>query len=142
MQISDTGLKLIEQFESCKLQAYQDVRGIWTIGWGHTGTDVYDGLTITQDQANSLLLQDTQNAVNHVNSLVTVSITQGQFDALCSFAYNVGCGALAGSQLLRLLNSGNIAGASAQFPAWSHANGVIVPGLLRRRQAEQALFNS
>jgi lysozyme len=142
MQMSEAGLNLIKEFESCKLIAYQDVRGIWTIGWGATGNDVVESLVWTQNQADARLLQDVQNTVTHVNSLVTVSITQGNFDAICSFAYNVGCGALAGSQLLRLLNSGNVSGASLEFPKWSHANGVVIPGLLRRRLAEQALFSS
>jgi len=142
MQISDVGLNLIKQFESCKLIAYQDVRGIWTIGWGTTGPDIIEGIVWTQDQADDRLFQDVQNAVSHVNSLVTVSITQGQFDALSSFAYNVGCGALAGSNLLRLLNAGNPSGASNEFPKWDHANGVVIAGLLRRRLAEQMLFNS
>jgi lysozyme len=142
MQISSAGLKLIESFESCRLIAYQDIRGIWTCGWGSTGPDIVEGLVWTQEQADNRLLQDVQNAVNHINSLVTVQINQNQFDALCSFAYNVGCSALAGSQLLRLLNASNISGASAQFLLWSHANGVVVAGLLRRRQAEQALFNT
>ncbi len=134
------GLKLTEQFESCRLTAYQDVRGIWTIGWGHTGTDVRPGLIITQQQADALLFHDIQDAVNHVNHLVTVPLTQNQFDALCDFAYNAGCAAFAGSTLLRLLNAGDYNGAAAEFPKWDHSNGQVIPGLLCRRLAEQQLF--
>lgn len=141
MQYSQSGLKLTEGFESCRLTAYQDIRGVWTIGWGHTGSDVVPGLTITQAQADALLLHDVQNAVNHVNHLVIVPLTQGEFDSLVDFAFNVGCGAFAGSTLLKLLNSGNYAGAAAQFDLWDHAAGKVVAGLLRRRQAETDLFN-
>jgi len=142
MQYSKTGLQLTEGFESCRLTAYQDIKGIWTIGWGHTGTDVVPGLTITQAQADALLLHDVQNAVNHVNHLVTVPLTQNEFDALVDFAFNAGCGAFADSTLLKLLNQGDDAGAAAQFDLWDHASGKVVAGLLRRREAETQLFQS
>jgi lysozyme len=139
---SKAGLKLTERFEECRLTAYQDIRGIWTIGWGHTGPDVYEGLVWTQEQADAQVLIDTQNAVNHVNRDVTFAINQNEFDALVDFSYNAGCGALAGSTLLKDLNAGNIAGAAAQFEAWDHAGGKVVAGLLRRRLAEQNEFDT
>jgi lysozyme len=142
MNYSQSGLKLTEQFESCKLDAYQDIKGIWTVGYGHTGPDVYPGLSITLLQAEQFLLGDIQHAVNCINALVKVSLTQGEFDALCDFAFNAGCGALAGSTLLRLLNQGDYQGAAAQFDLWDHAGGQVVAGLLRRRQAETAEFSS
>ncbi len=142
MIYSKSGLALTEQFESCRLTAYPDIKGVLTIGWGHTGTDVRPGLVITQEQADALLLQDVQNAVNHLNHLVTVPLTQPEFDALVDFCFNAGCGAFAGSTLLRLLNSGDYAGAAKQLELWDHAGGKVVAGLLRRRQAEAAEFNT
>ena len=141
MEYSHDGLCLTKGFESCRLTAYQDIKGVWTIGWGHTGTDVVPGLTITQEQADALLLHDVQNAVNHVNHLVTVDLTQGEFDALVDFAFNCGCGAFAGSTMLKLLNAGDYHGASEQFERWDKAGGKVVAGLLRRRLAEEKEFN-
>ena len=140
MEYSKQGEALTEQFESCRLTAYPDLKGIWTIGWGHTGPEVVPGLVWTQAQADAALLKDCQNAVDHVNRLVRVPLTQGEFDALVDFAFNAGCGAFAGSTMLKLLNSGNYAGAAGQFELWDHAAGKVVAGLLRRRRAEEAEF--
>jgi lysozyme len=139
---SNNGLSLTEQFEGCKLTAYQDQVGVWTIGYGHTGHDVAAGLTITQDQAQNLLAQDVTSAAACVNKSVTVALNQNQFDALVDFVFNLGAGAFLSSSLLRDLNAGNFTAAAAQFNAWDHAGGVVVPGLLRRRQAETALFTT
>jgi lysozyme len=137
---SKDGLAITEQFEGCRLVAYQDQVGVWTIGYGHTGSGVASGLTITQDQADALLLSDIAAAVTFVNQVVTVPLQQNHFDALVDFAFNLGRAALGGSTLLKLLNAGNFSGAAAQFPVWDHAGGQVVAGLLRRRQAEQAMF--
>jgi lysozyme len=142
LSYSDQGLALTEQFEGLQLTAYQDPVGVWTIGYGHTGSDVQPGLTITQEQASDLLLQDVAGAVAAVNRLVTVPLTQNQFDALVDFTFNVGQGNLASSTLLRELNAGNTEGAAAQFLVWVYAKGVELPGLVTRRQAEAALFQS
>ena len=142
LSYSDQGLALTEQFEGLQLTAYQDPVGVWTIGYGHTGNDVQPGLTITQEQASALLLQDVASAVAAVNRLVTVPLTQNQFDALVDFTFNVGQGNLTSSTLLRELNAGNTAGAAAQFLVWVYAGGVQLPGLVKRRQAEAALFQS
>lgn len=139
MDYSQSGVKMTEQFEGCKLCAYQDQVGVWTIGYGHT-LGVQPGQCITLLQAETFLLQDMNRAVKYVNMLVKVTITQGEFDALVDFAFNVGCGALAGSTLLKLLNHGDYAGAAAEFDKWDHAAGQVVAGLLRRRQAETAEF--
>jgi lysozyme len=136
------GVALTEQFEGCKLTAYQDVKGVWTIGIGHTGPEVVPGLTITQAQAQTLLVNDLSGAAACVNNAVSVPLSQQQFDALVDFVYNVGPGAFETSTLLKNLNAGDFAGAAAQFDVWDHAGTVVVPGLLRRRQAETALFNS
>jgi len=142
LSYSDQGLALTEQFEGLRLTAYQDSIGVWTIGYGHTGPDVQPGLAITQEQAGALLLQDVAGAAAAVNRLVTVPLTQNQFDALVDFTFNAGQGNLASSTLLRELNAGNTAGAAAQFLVWVYAGGVQLPGLAKRRQAEAALFQS
>jgi len=139
---SQQGLSLTEQFEGLRLAAYQDQVGVWTIGYGHTGPDVTPDLTITRDQAQSLLEQDVSKAVACVNNAVTVKLAQGQFDALVDFVFNLGAGAFEGSTLLRDLNAGNFNAAAAQFKLWDHAGGVVAAGLLRRREAEVALFGA
>ena len=137
---SQNGLALTQKFEGLRLTAYQDQVGVWTIGYGHTGPEVCAELTITQEQANNLLMQDIASAVAAVNRLVTVAFNQNGFDALVDFAFNLGNNALSGSTLLRKLNADDFAGAAAEFPKWCKAGGKVVPGLLRRRQAEQQLF--
>jgi lysozyme len=141
MQYSKDGLALTEQFEGCRLDAYQDQGGVWTNGYGNTH-GVVPGSTITQGQADSDLLANVQNSVNDINQLVTVRLTQGEFDALVDFDFNLGRGRLAGSSLLRLLNAGDVAGAAAQFEAWDLCDGKKVAGLLRRRFAEKDRFQS
>lgn len=142
MNYSKSGIKLTEGFESCRLTAYQDIKGIWTIGWGHTGPEVCEGLVWTQGQADDELIHDVQHAVIFVNEYVTVPINQNEFDALVDFAFNCGCNALRGSTLLVKLNAGDHQGAAAEFDKWDHASGQVVAGLLRRRQAETALFTT
>lgn len=137
---SQDGLALTEQFEGCRLTAYQDQVGVWTIGYGHTGKDVVSGLTITQDQANALLASDIAGAAAFVNQAVTVALQQNEFDALVDFVFNLGRAAFAGSTLLKLLNAGNFESAAPQFALWDHAGGQVVAGLLRRRLAETAMF--
>ena len=142
MEYSKQGLALTEGFESCRLTAYQDVKGIWTCGWGHVGPEVVEGLTWTQDQADSQLVLDLTKAEHAVNTLVTVPLTQGQYDALVDFCYNCGIGAFSGSTMLRLLNAGQFDDAANEFQKWSHASGVVVAGLLRRRVAEEDVFTN
>jgi lysozyme len=134
------GVALTEGFEGCRLVAYQDVRGIWTIGYGHTGIDVVEGLVLTQAQANSLLVSDVAAAVACVNHATVVPVTQDEFDALVDFTFNAGRGAFLQSTLLRDLNAGNLPAAAAQFGLWVNAGGKPVSGLVRRRAAEEELF--
>jgi|SRR6185312_1173404 lysozyme len=141
MEYSPDGLKLTESFEGCRLAAYLDSVGVPTIGYGHTH-GVAMGMTCTQEQAEQWLQQDVQVAVQAVNNLVTVPLTQQQFDALVDFTFNLGSGALQHSTLLRLLNSGNYQGAAGEFEKWDKAGGKVLPGLLRRRQAERDMFNT
>ena len=137
---STSGVALTKKFEGLKLTAYQDQVGRWTIGYGHTGLSVHGGLTITQEEADQLLLSDLAAAVTCVNHAMTGVIGQNQFDALVDFVFNLGCASLLGSTLLRMTNAGDFAGAAEQFLRWDHAGGKVVPGLLKRRQAEMALF--
>ncbi len=139
---SDNGMNLTKQFEGLRLSAYADQVGVWTIGYGHTGQGVHAGLTITQDQAEAFLASDVAGAVAGVNRLVASAINQNQFDALVDFVFNLGCASLASSTLLRFVNSGDFADATGQFQRWDHAGGVVVPGLLQRRQAEANLFSA
>lgn len=137
---SKAGLALTEQFEGLSLSAYQDVVGVWTIGYGHTGSDVHSGLTITLSQAQALLASDIAASVTFINQAVTVGLNQNEFDALVDFVFNLGRGAFAGSTMLKELNAGNFDAAAGQFELWDHAGGKVVAGLLRRRTAERALF--
>ena len=141
MSYSLDGLHLTEQFEGCKLTAYQDVKGILTIGYGHTA-GVTEGMTITQAQADAFLQDDIQWAVHVVNGLVKTSLTQPEFDAIVDFVFNVGSGNFASSTLCRLLNAGEIAAAANEFEKWDKSGGVTVAGLLRRRVAEENLFKT
>ena len=143
MEYSKDGLHLTEKFEGCKLNAYPDPGtggDPWTIGYGHTGSDVYEGLSITQEQAEELLRQDVQKAAADVNAKVTVELTQDEFDALVDFAFNCGCGNLNHSILLKKVNEGDFEGAAQEFLKWDMAAGHHMAGLLRRRQAEELEF--
>jgi lysozyme len=139
---SNAGLALTEQSEGFRSSAYQDSVGVWTIGYGHTGTDVCAGLTITPAQGQALLASDIAAAATFVNQAVTVALDQDEFDALVDFVFNLGRGAFAGSTLLKELNTGNFSAAAAQFDLWDRAGGQVLAGLLRRRQAEEALFTT
>lgn len=146
MQTSDKGIALIKEFEGCKLTAYQDSVGVWTIGYGWTqpvnGVPVGKGMTITQQTADDLLHSGLVQYEKGVAGLVKVTINQNQFDALVDFAYNLGVKALEGSTLLKKLNAGDYTGAAAEFPKWNKAGGKVLNGLTRRREAEKALFLS
>lgn len=142
MKINQQGLHLIKQFEGCRLSSYKDQVGVWTVGYGHTGGDVYRGLNITQNEADSLLEVDLEKFESQVEDLVTCPLNDSQFSALVSFAYNLGINSLARSTLLKLVNQSNFYDASNEFLKWSNAGGIHSPGLLRRRTAEKALFLS
>ena len=146
IQTSDKGIALIKQFEGCKLTAYQDSVGVWTIGYGWTkpvdGKPIRAGMTIKQETAERLLKTGLVSYENDVSRLVKVDLTQGQFDALVSFTYNLGARSLSTSTLLRKLNAGDYAGAADEFLRWNKAGGKVLNGLTRRREAERALFLS
>lgn len=142
--ISKVGIDLIKSFEGCYLKAYKCPAGVWTIGWGTTepinGVKPHEGMVITQQQADDLLIKNLKAYENAVNKYVTYSINQNQFDALVSFAYNCGNGALKTSTLLKKLNAGDIEEAANEFLRWNKANGKVLKGLTRRREAERKLF--
>lgn len=144
MQISQNGLNLIEHFEGLRLASYQDSVGVWTIGYGTTcypsGQPVRKGETCTVEQANSFIAHDVAKFAAGVTNLVKVPVNQNQFDALVSFSYNLGLGALGGSTLLKKLNAKDYVGASNEFTKWNKAGGKVLDGLTLRRQSEHNLF--
>lgn len=145
MRISERGLDLIKSFESLRLHAYPDPGtggDPWTIGYGHTGPEVHRGQVITEHEADRLLESDSLRFEKGVGELLTVPATQGQFDALVSFAFNVGLGNLKSSTLLRLFNAGDKGAAAEQFLRWNKAAGKVMPGLTNRRLAEVARFRA
>ena len=138
-KIGQAGLALIKQYEGCRLAAYRCAAGVWTIGYGHTA-GVHSGMTIPQAQADAYLQQDIAKFEGYVNNPAYVPITeqlnQNQFDALVSFAFNLGAGNL--RKLCKGRTAAQIAQAMTQY---CKANGKVLAGLRRRRAAEQALFN-
>jgi lysozyme len=141
-KINQAGLDLVKMFEGCSLVAYWDALGdVWTIGWGHTGGDVHKGLELTQTEADAFLMMDLATFAVSVNRMLgEAPTTDNQFAALVSLAYNVGADAVMNSTLLRLHIGGNYLTAAVQFPRWDHAGGKVIPGLLRRRNAEAKLY--
>lgn len=147
MQISPEGIALIKKFEGCRLTAYPDPGtggAPWTIGYGWThpvdGKPVKPGMTIDQATADRLLKTGLVSYENDVLKVVRVKLIQAQFDALVSFAYNVGSRALSTSTLLKKLNSGDIKGAADEFLRWNKSGGKVMPGLNNRRKAERDVF--
>jgi len=142
-RVSKAGVDLIHSFESCKLTAYPDPGSRdghpWTIGWGSTGPGIAKGVVWTQAQADARFLADLGRFEKAVALMAPVT-TQNQFDALVSFAYNVGLAALNDSTLLRLHKSGDYVGAKDQFSRWDKNDGRVMKGLTRRRAAEAALY--
>jgi lysozyme len=142
--INDAGLALIERSEGCELTAYQDVAGIWTIGYGHIG-GVGPGMTITQDQAADFLRQDLASAEEFVSVATgAVATADNQFAAMVSLCFNIGSGNFRTSSVLKFHLAGSVGAAADAFLLWdkAHVDGVlqVVAGLLARRQAERALY--
>lgn len=174
---SPSGRAFIRGFESCELEAYPDpgsplakecrrlglkpaqYRQVpggsaaypgrpWTVGWGHTGPDVYPGLTITAERAETLFEADVAEIEAGVHRLVTRPLNQNQFDALVSFAFNCGLDedndimpeGLGDSTLLKYINQGKFQLAASEFLKWNKSNGTVIIGLVRRRRAESETF--
>lgn len=140
MKISDNGLDLIRAFEGLRLTAYKCPAGVWTIGYGSTGSHVKEGLTITQGWADALLRKDVERFEKGVDELVRVNLAQDEFDALVSFAFNLGLGNLETSTLLRKLNAGDYSAAALEFKKWNRAGEKVLAGLTKRREAESRMF--
>ncbi|PVX77156.1 lysozyme [Paraburkholderia unamae] len=143
MDYSQDGLHLTESFESDggpKLVAYKPLpTDPWTIGYGHT-LGVHEGMTCTPEEAQQWLLEDVQWAANAVNLYVKPGMTQEEFDAFVDFTFNVGINAFKNSTMLRKFNANDVQGAIDEFEKWDISAGQVVAGLLRRRDAEKALF--
>lgn len=131
--------QLIKDFEGCDLEAYRCSAGVWTIGYGHTG-GVAPGDVVTQEQAEELLADDLQKLYLQLCPVVKVPLSDGQFKAIMSLAFNIGAGAFSKSTLLKKLNSGNYAGAASEFDRWVYAGGKVSKGLTHRRALERSNF--
>ena len=146
MAVSPFGVDLICGFEGKRLTAYDDGVGVWTIGFGTTvypnSIKVKKGDACTEAQAKAYMAHDLKKFESAVNNAVTVPLSQNQFDALVSLAYNIGTNAFSGSTLVKKLNSNDNRGAADQFDVWVNAGGKRTQGLVNRRGKEKALFLS
>ena len=140
MKTSQAGKDLIISFEGIRLQAYKCPAGVWTIGVGSTQPPVKPGEVLTKKEAMDRFDRDLVKYENAVDRLVKVPLTQNQFDALVSFTFNVGEGALAKSTLLKKLNAGDYDAVPAELMKWTKGGGKELPGLVRRRRAEAAMW--
>lgn len=141
MKISNTGIDLVKSFEGLCLKAYLCPAKVWTIGYGSTGPHVKAEMVISEAEAEELLREDLARFERGVSNVVG-TCTQGQFDAMTSFAFNVGLGALQKSTLLKMHKAGTYGAAAQQFLRWNKAGGKVLAGLTRRREAERKLYLS
>ncbi|KOR02514.1 lysozyme [Pluralibacter gergoviae] len=147
MQVSDKGIELIKRFEGCSLSAYPDPGtggAPWTIGYGWTGNvdgkPIRPGMKIDQATADRLLRTGIVSYDQAVNKMLKVKVTQNQYDALVSLAYNIGTRALSTSTLMKKLNDGDYGGAADEFMRWNKSGGKAMQGLTNRRKAEREVF--
>lgn len=140
MHISNEGIKLIKSFEGCKLQAYKDPVGVWTIGYGHI-KNVYEGMLITMHEADSMFIEEIKEYEGYINKIQVV-LKQYEFDALVSWVYNLGPANLISSTLLKRLKSGDFWDIPYQIRRWNKAGGIVLLGLTRRRKAEAFMFEN
>lgn len=141
MRTSNQGISLIKEFEGFRDHAYRDPVGIWTIGYGFT-KGVRSGDTMTREQAEQRLRDELGQYERAVEQATGGSVTQAQFDALVSFAWNVGIKGMAGSSVIKAHNRGDHQAAARAFALWNKAGGKVWPGLTRRRAAEAAMYLS
>lgn len=139
-RINHDTLEKLKQWEGLRLEAYRDIGGVWTIGYGHTGPDVHEGLVITAKRAELLLLADLERFERAVDQGVTVPLTDNQFGALVSFAFNVGVSAFLGSTLRKRLNAGDYEAVPGQLVRWNKVGKKVSKGLTARRAAEAGLW--
>lgn len=134
--MTEKGLKMLKAFEGCRLKAYKDAVGVWTIGYGHT-QGVHEGMTITQEEADKMLKADVVVFESQVNCMVTRKLTPYQLDALTSLCYNIGRRNLGNSTLLKRINANATeAVIRKEWMRWVYAGGKVLPGLVARREAE------
>ena len=139
MKTSAEGVALIKKFEGCELESYICPAGVWTIGYGHT-KGVHEGMVITQEQAEQMLLDELKEYEGYVEDMVEVELTQEQFDALVVWVYNLGPTNFKNSTLLKRINEGNFEDVPYQMKRWNKAGGKVLLGLERRREAEAKMF--
>jgi lysozyme len=146
MKTNRAGIELIKEFEGLRLTAYKCPAGVWTIGYGHTTSAgppaVKSGMKITGEQASEILVADLVTYEAAVMKALTKSPTENQFSAMVSLCYNIGAGAFTSSTVVKKFNAGDAEGAAAAFRMWKKGGGKVLPGLVRRREAEIALFNA
>lgn len=142
--VPQEAIDMIAQFEGCRLEAYQDVVGVWTIGYGDTGPSVYRGVTITQEEADRRLQERVTNefGAGVERAVGDAPMTDNQYGAMVSLAYNIGLGAFRRSSVLRFHRIGDYASAARSFGKWNMASGRVFAGLVRRRKAEAELYNT
>lgn len=131
---------LVKQFEGCRLQAYQDQAGVWTVGYGCTGPDIGAGTFWTQDKADAELASRVARVQHVVQAMCPAPRADNQMAALCSLAYNIGLTAFERSTVRRELNNGHLLAAADAFLLWNKADGQVNQGLVNRRTQERALF--
>ena len=147
MEISQEGISLIKKFEGCHkdmgngkgLESYQCAAGVWTIGYGST-KGVSQGMVITYERAEMLLMEDISDYEDAVNELITVPLSSNQFSALVAWCFNCGKNALKTSTLRKVLLAKDYDDVPEQIKRWNKAGGVVNEGLIRRREAEALLF--
>lgn len=136
-------IDLIKKYEGFRPHAYQDSVGVWTIGYGTTrinGQPVKAGMTITEDQALQLVQQEVNKLWSQIEQISRVNLNQNQMNALVDFAYNLGFNALKTSTLMKYINQSKFDQAANEFTRWVYADGKVLPGLVKRREAEKQLF--
>ena len=145
MEISQEGLSLIKKFEGCKLESYKCAAGVWTIGYGSTNS-VKEGMEISQERAEALLLEDVADFEDAINEIVQVPIQQNQFDSLVAWCFNIGKSAMKSSTCIKVLNASQFEKVPSEIKRWNKVtvNGVkqVSDGLVRRREAESLLFKN
>ncbi len=144
MKMTGEGMALIRQFEGFRGTAYRDAVGVWTIGYGHTNMAgppaVSAGMKISRAGADAILARDVEQFARGVAVAVAVPLSDAQFSALVSFSYNVGLGAFGSSSVLRAVNSQDFVAVPRRLGLWVKAGGRVLPGLIKRRAAEAAMF--
>ena len=140
MKISQEGIDLIKHFEGCELESYRCSANVLTIGYGTT-KNVVEGMKISQHQAEELLMKDLEEFEEYVEDLIDVPLEQIQFEALVAWTYNLGPTNLKTSTLRKVLNKGAYDDVAEQIKRWNKANGKVLKGLVRRRNAEAELFD-